>query len=271
MRSAARSKPNYSVPPVVRAIRLLRHVAAGHSLANLSRAARDTGIERTTLLRLIHTLQDEGFIEQAAGGRHTLGTALIELAGQKIFSLDLAQAATPVLARLALELGLSCHLGILQGRDVVYIVRQTPNLHLVSNIRVGSRLPAHATTMGRIILAQMPSADVDTLFEGAPLAAATAKTATTPAALRRQLREDRAAGYAASQSHFEIGIDSYAAAVFDHTGLAAGAINVSGPESAFAGAPVRRADIIAALLAAAQDISRGMGCPPAPAKRRNAR
>ena len=260
MDAPAQAKANYAVPPVARAIRLLRHVAAGRPLANLSQAARDTGIERTTLMRLIHTLAAEGFIEPVANsGDYALGTGLIELAGQKIFSLDVVQAATPALGRLAAALGLSCHLGVLQGREILYLVRQVPNLSLVSNVRVGSRLPAHATTLGRIILAHMPAADVDALYRDVQLVAATAKTVTTLAALHRQLDADRASGLSASQSHFEAGIDSYAAPIFDYSGLAVAGINVTGPESAFEGAPSRRADIVTALRAAAREISKRLG------------
>ena len=261
------AKRDYAAPPVSRAIIVLRHVAAGRPLANLRQAARDTGIERTTLLRLVRTLEAEGFIEPGGPGEaHRLGAALLELAGQKLFSLDLAREASPVLARLSLDLGLSSHLGVLQRREVIYIVRHAPNLHLVSNVRAGSRLPAHATSVGRIILAQMAPGDVDALFADAPLAPATAKTPVTLAALHRQLRQDRAAGLAESRSYFEAGIDSYAAPVFDHTGAVAGGVNVSGPESAFEGVG-RRAAVTAALREAACEISRRMGysgAPPVP-------
>ena len=115
---SARMVPAYSVPPVVRAIKLLRYIADGNSVANQSQAARAIGINRTTMLRLIRTLEAEGFIDRVPGtDNYTLGTGIIELAAHKIFSLDVAQVASPILERVADDLRLSCHLGILEGRE----------------------------------------------------------------------------------------------------------------------------------------------------------
>ena len=119
-----------------------------------------------TLLRLLHTLEAERFIEPRGadipGWR--IGLGLIGLAAQAFFSEDLVQVAVPVLTRLAENLGLSAHLGVLDGRAVVYVIRRTPNHAFASNIRVGSRLPAHAANMGRIILANLPAEKVASLF-----------------------------------------------------------------------------------------------------------
>ena len=142
------------MPPVVRAIKVLRHIAAGKSVANQAQAARALGINRTTLLRLMHTLEVEGLIEAVPGGTdYVLGGGIVELARAKLSSLDVAHIAAPVLAELAARLGLSCHLGVLDGREVVYVVRHAPDVPLVSNVQVGTRLPAHASTIGRAILA----------------------------------------------------------------------------------------------------------------------
>lgn len=253
-------RASYSVPPVVRAIKVLRHIAEGHPVANQAQAARAIGINRTTLFRLLHTLEAEGLIEDVAGnGNFVLGAGILELAGRKISSLDVAQVASPVLARLASETRLSCHLAILEGREVLYVVRQAPNVPLVSNVQVGTRLPAHAATMGRAILAHMPWDDVKERFRGRQLQAITSKTATTLADLARQLEHDRAAGISDSSSYYEAGIDSIAAPIFDHTGNVIAAINVSGPERAFQGHEGRRNEITRALIEAAREICQRMG------------
>lgn len=265
---AARSTAVYSVPPVIRAIKVLRHIAAGHSVSNQTQAARAIGINRTTLLRLLHTLEAEGFIERVGSSAdYVLGTGLIALAAQKIFSLDVSQVASPVLDRLAERLGLASHLGILEGRDVLYVLRVAPNTHLVSNVRVGTRLPAHATTMGHAILAHMAGADVAELYRGQPLRAYTAQTATSLDALRRRLAQVRADGIAESRSSFESGIGSIAAPVLDHTGKVVAAINVSGPEHAFA-APGHRSHIAGAVRDGAAEISNRLGYIAAPAGKR---
>lgn len=250
----------YSVPPVVRAIKVLRHIAAGRSVANQSQAAREIGINRTTLLRLLHTLEAEGMIEAKPGGDdYILGMGMIELAAQKLSSLDVAQAAGPVLSALAERLGLSCHLGILDRREVLYVLRATPEVHLVSNVRIGTRLPAHASSMGRAILAHLSHEAVDDLFVGADLFAVTGQTPTTMRALHAELEKVRDSSIVDSRSGFEQGIDSIAAPVFDQTGGVIAAINASGPESAFGGARGRRTSIITAVREAAALISRRLG------------
>jgi DNA-binding IclR family transcriptional regulator len=249
----------YLSPPVQRAARLLRHIAEGDSVINMSRTARDLGVNRTTLLRLLHTLGAERFIEPRPEGQGwRIGIGLIGLTAQAFFSDDLVQIAVPALTRLAEVLSLSAHLGALDGHDVVYLVRRVPNHSFASNIRVGSRLPAHAANMGRIILAHLPPERVDRMFAGFQLKAVTPYTAVTPSQLRAQLEADRAAGLAWSDGNYEAGISSVAAAIFDATDTPVAALNVSGQAAAFAGA-ARRAQIAAAVKAAAFEISERLG------------
>ncbi len=252
--------PNYSVPPVVRAIKVLRYIAAGGSVANQSRAAREIGINRTTLLRILHTLQAEGLLERRSGSDdYALGAGMIELAGSTLNTMDVTQVAQGVLRRMASELGLSCHLGLLQVRDVLYVVRATPDVTLLSNIRIGTRMPAHASSMGRAILSAMPRAAVDDLFQGADLHAVTKQTPTTMVALHRQLDMARAHGYVDARSAFEAGIDSIAAPVLDMSGDVVAAINASGPAGAFSGEPGRREEIARAVCEGAAEIGRRLG------------
>ncbi|MEZ5751811.1 MAG: IclR family transcriptional regulator [Paracoccaceae bacterium] len=226
--------PEYSVPPVERALRLLRYIGDGHACRNLSAAAEAIDINRTTLIRLIHTLLAHRMIEEIPhGGGYRLGVGLISLGSQAMHGRDIVQACQPVLADLCAEVGMSAHMGILDGPDIVYLSRETPNTHLVSNVRAGSRLPAHASSIGRAILAAMtPEAIVAALGE-APLTARTTKTPATIDGVLAQAREDRAMGVAWSEGNFEAGIGSCAAAIFDHTGAPVGALNVSGAQSAF--------------------------------------
>jgi DNA-binding IclR family transcriptional regulator len=244
---------------VQRAARLLRHIADGDPVTNMAATARALGINRTTLLRLLHTLEAERFIEPLGdrpGWR--IGLGLIGMAAQAFFSDDLVQVAVPVLTRLAEALGLSAHLGVLDGREVVYVVRRAPNHAFASNIRVGSRLPAHAANMGRIILAHLPPERVTQLYAGAAMPASTAHTAVTLPQLRLRLDEDLASGLAWSDGHYERGISSVAAAVRDASGAPVAAVNVSGQTAAFQGGE-RRAQIGRAVAHAAEEISRRLG------------
>ena len=249
----------YIAPPVQRAVRLIRHVAEGNPVLNMSETAKALKINRTTLLRLLHTLEAEGFVERRpSGAGFQVGLSLLEVGARALFSQDLVQVAVPVLTRLAETLQLSAHLGVLDGADVLYLVRRTPNTPLASNIRVGSRLPAHATTMGRMLLAFMTPVELEALYAGRELARFSEHTSTTLPALKAKAERDRRAGIAWSEAHFERGIGSAAVPVRDFAGAPLGAVNVSGPVGAFADAD-RRHVIEQELRAAGAEISRRLG------------
>jgi DNA-binding IclR family transcriptional regulator len=249
----------YLSPPVLRAVRLLRHIIEGNHVTSISRTSRDLGINRTTLLRLLRTLQSERFIEPRSDGNGwRIGVGFIGLAAQALHSEDILPISAPALTDLAEALDLSAHLGVLDGLEIVYLLRRTPNHPFASNIRVGSRLPAHATNMGRIILAHLPSERVDRMYAGAVFDAVTPYTAVTLAQLHAQLQADRAAGLAWSDGNYEPGISSVAAAILDATGAPVAAINVSGRSADFAG-DARRAQIADAVTATASDISQRLG------------
>lgn len=265
MRDESPSKPDsdgenaYLSPSVQRAARLIRHIAEGDRVTNMSRTARDLGINRTTLLRLLHTLEAERFIEPRPEGQGwRIGVGLIGITAQAFFSEDLVQTSVPVLTRLAESLNLSAHLGVLDGLEIVYLVRRVPNHIFASNIRIGSRLPAHAANMGRIMLAHLPPDRVDRMYGGTVLERVTPRTAVTLSQLHEQLRNDRAAGLAWSDGNYEAGISSVAAAIFDAADMPVAAVNVSGHSADFAGAQ-RREVVGEQVRAAAAEISQRLG------------
>ncbi|WP_417588010.1 IclR family transcriptional regulator [Pararhodobacter oceanensis] len=262
MADAAKTEiTTYSVPPVERALRLLRHIGNGHKCRNLSRTSKELGINRTTLIRLIHTLEANRMIEEIdEGAGYRLGAGMISLAAQAIHGRDIVQVCQPLLAELAQSTGMSAHLGILDGTDLVYLSRETPNTHLVSNMRSGSRLPAHSSSGGRAILAEMDEVAIRGLFSDVTIEMVTEKTPPSIEAVLAQAQQDRAAGYAWSEGNFEAGIGSCAAVVFDHRGLPVGAINVSGPESRFSEeGQAPDGPIKSAVLAIAKQASMGLG------------
>jgi DNA-binding IclR family transcriptional regulator len=249
----------YASPPVQRVARLLRRIAEGDAVTNMSRTARELGINRTTLLRLLHALESERFIEPRSEGEGwRIGVGLITLTAQAFFSEDLVQTAVPVLTRLAATTALSAHLAVLDGHEIVYLVRRVPNHAFASNIRIGSRLPAHATNMGRSILANLPRDRVDRLYSDFDLRPVTPHTPVTPLQLRAQLDADRTLGLAWSDGNYEAGISSVASAIFDVSNTPVAAINVTGQTVQFEGAE-RRAQISGAVREAAREISMRLG------------
>ncbi|MEO0382624.1 MAG: IclR family transcriptional regulator [Pseudomonadota bacterium] len=253
-------KPDYAVPPVQRAFTLLRHIADGNRCRNPSQTAKSIGINRTTLIRLLATLEAERIIEPIPDdGGYRLGTGLITLASEALNERSIIQVSRPILRRLVNDLHLSAHLGVREEREIVYLARETPVSHLASTVREGTRLPAHATTIGRILLAELPVASLRDLYRDHPLEAFTNKTRTTLADLENQLAGDKASGMSWSVANFEPEIGSAAAVVHDHQGSACAAINVTGPASIFDRKELKVERIETALKAAARDISEALG------------
>ncbi len=199
---------------------------------NLSEIARRIGVSRSSAFRLVHTLERLGYLAREDESKtYRLGARVMSLGYAFLSSKDIAELARPELRRLRATTRCSTHLGILDGRDVLYIARYAAHEPAGTMIAVGARLPAHATTMGRVLLAHRPAAYVREHF-GGPLARFTERTPVTLDALEALLAADRARGYAISHSNFESGIASIAAPVFDASGDVAAAINVSIAETA---------------------------------------
>lgn len=258
--TADKPRPDYTVPPVERAVLLLRHIAAGNRCRNSSQTAKAIGINRTTLIRLLATLESERLIEQIPdNGGYRLGTGLIALASEALNDRGIIPTARPVLHRLVEKLNLSAHLGVREGREIVYLARETPVSHLASTVREGTRLPAHATTIGRILLSELPASEVRALYDGKALEAFTKKTRTTLDDLVKQLEADRSRGMSWSVANFEPDIGSAAATVHDHQGRAIAAINVTGHASNFDQDSPLVARIETELKAAAREISEALG------------
>lgn len=250
----------YSVPPVHRAITLLRAIADGETISNPSASAKLTGINRTTLIRLLQTLEAERMIEKipnASGYR--IGLGLVALAAHSSYSRDLIQTAQPIAFRLAEKIGLSVHVGVLDGLDALYLLREVPNIPLGSNIRVGSRLPSYATTLGRAVLAFMTDAEITRLFSAVKFTPFTERSPSGLDELLARLREERELGYAYSDGLYSQGVASIGAPIRDVSGAVLGAINVTGPEPQFQEASGRREGIIEAVVKAAGEISARLG------------
>ncbi|SDV51210.1 IclR family transcriptional regulator [Chitinasiproducens palmae] len=243
------------ISPVLRGMRLLRYVASGGVTANLSEAARQTGINRVTLARLLDTFVHDGTLEAIAGGGHRIGTGLLTLAADALAAESPARLCRRALAGLAGELGLSAYLAVLDGADVVFRLNHMPDAALVTQIRIGSRVPALRVAPGRVLVAF--HADAERTFEALTAGSDEAERA----ALRAALARDREHGHAWSFGGLEADIDACAVPVRDADGHALAAISVAGPAASLR-APAQRAQVEAALAQASQTLSSWLAAAP---------
>ncbi|WP_213308118.1 IclR family transcriptional regulator [Paraburkholderia sacchari] len=247
------------VTPVVRALRLLKFVAEGGSTANLSELGRRIDVNRVTVMRLLATLEHERMLERLPQGGHQAGFAFLKLGASVLAGQDLTTFARRVLATLSESLKLSAYLTVRDGRDVLYLLRDMPQTALVSNIQVGSRVPVHQITPGRMLIAHMPESELRDLLGPEPLATATPQGATSYARLTEILGADHARGCAWSFSGFEPGIDACAAPVFDASGAVVAAISTAGPAQRFELDPQLRERTEREVKRAARDLSGLLG------------
>lgn len=247
------------VTPVMRGLRLLRFIAEGGSTANLSEVGRRIDVNRVTVMRLLDTLEHEGMVERLPQGGHTVGFAFLKMASRVLAANDLTTFARRVLAQLSGSLQLSAYLAVPDGGDVLYLLRDMPNTGLVSNIQVGSRVPAHLTTPGRMLLAHRSQEELRALLGDDPLPTVTKQSPATHARLADILAADLERGCAWSFSAFEPGIDSCAAPVCDAGANVIAAISVAGPQQRFEADGTLRERTEKEVKAAARDLSALLG------------
>jgi DNA-binding IclR family transcriptional regulator len=254
--------PRYSVPGLERGLRLLQLFDRTRRTLTSAEMARALEIPRSTAFRIAQTLAHLGFLERE-NDSYRVGPAVLRLGFEYIASLDVAELARPVVDRLRDASGLSAQLVIRDGRDVVVVLKASPASTFASNVTVGTRLPAHATTLGRVLLADADDAGLRALYPEATLPRVSAQSPRTLAELKRLLREDRARGYAVSESFFEPGISAVVAPVRGQTGAVVAAISVTAQRSALE--KELRERLIAQVLGAAAELSRQLNYRPAEA------
>ncbi|HEX9464574.1 MAG TPA: IclR family transcriptional regulator [Alphaproteobacteria bacterium] len=216
------------VPALTRGLDILRLFKRTRPVIAAPDIARELAIPRSTVHRLTRVLESMGFLQRTNGDRdYTLGPAVLTIGFEYLGSLDVVDLAEPLLTRLRDETGYSAHLVTRNGTEIVYLSRYPGHATISSSIAVGATLPAHATVIGRALLADLPPDELRALYAGHPMTSYTDQTPTTIAKLEALLAEDRRRGYVAATSFFEPGLTTVAAPVRDRSGRVTAAISVT--------------------------------------------
>jgi DNA-binding IclR family transcriptional regulator len=224
----------YIVPALAQGLAVLGLFSRERSTLTAPDIAQELGLSRTTVFRLLHTLQTMGYVCRAdEERRYKLGSALLGRGFSYLASLDIVEVAQPILESLRDATGMSAHMAVRDGRDVVYVARYAARTTVASSVHIGTRFPVHATVMGRMTICDFSDEELAELYPDEKLPRFSEQTPATRSALRAILDEDRAKGYAVSQSFFERGVSSIAAPVRDGSGRIVAAINVTSVDSAF--------------------------------------
>ena len=217
------------IQSVRRAAALLRAFGSGASELGVSELGRQLNLHKSTVSRLLSTLESEGLLEHAPGTeKYRLGPEIARLAGSADHFDDIREVARSFLQELAEATRETANLAVLDG-DEVNNVDQVSGPHLVRvGNWVGRRTPLHCVANGKALLAFLPKTDLERLTAG-PLAAFTPLTINQPAALRAHLAQVRQQGYATALGEIEEGLNAIAAPIWDAEGTVIAAISVSGP------------------------------------------
>lgn len=254
-------KPNYDVQSVSRALDILEAFGPEHPEWGVSALSRQLGLHKATTYRLLQTLKSRGLVEQdPATGNYRLGIHLYELGMRVIAPAELVYVARDPLRELALTVGESASIAVLNGRDAITISKADASQVGGVVHTLGRSQRAHSTANGKVLLAHLPPSLFDALMEGVELERFTERTITDLDQLRAHLAQVRRQGYALDNQETAEGLCCAAAPIRDHTGWVVASIGISGPSTRLDWK--RDTDKVEAVTRAAQEISRRLGYLP---------
>jgi IclR family pca regulon transcriptional regulator len=214
------------VQSVDRGLAVIRCFSARTPRLTIADVARETGLTRAAARRFLHTLERLGYVGQN-DGRFYLRPRVLELGYAYLSSVSVADIAQEHLVHLAERLHESCSASALDGHDIVYVARAQTTRIMTIALAVGSRIPAYAASMGRVLLAGLPDSELEDYLSTAQLRPLTDRTVTDPERLRQIIIDTRRCGYAIIDQELEVGVRSAAAPVHDASGNVVAAVNAT--------------------------------------------
>lgn len=257
------NKSPYKVQVLDRALAALGTLSNSSSDCSLAELCPALGLHKSTAHRLMMVLEQHRLVvKNPETGRYRLGLRLYELGSRAIDGLDLRGKARPYLDRLQERFGETVFFCILDEGQVFYVEKVESQRSVRTACTVGSRAPAYCTAVGKAMLSELPEAEISAIVRKSGLKAITAKTITTVARLKSELKTVRARGYAIDDEEKEDGLRCVGAVVRAHSRKLSAAMSISGP--AFRMTKERIPEVGEALMQAASDLSVELGYPGLP-------
>jgi IclR family transcriptional regulator, pca regulon regulatory protein len=250
--SAPAPSPEF-VQSLGRGLAVIRAFDAHHRRLTLTEVAKLTDLTRATARRFLLTLVELGYVA-TDGSVFWLTPQVLQLGYSYLSSLSLNEIATPHIEALVRKVGESSSMAILDGDDIVYVARVPVSRIMTVFITVGTRFPAYATSMGRVILAGLTDRELKEYLKRVTLAPLTERTVSSRTALKHEINSVRRDGYCIVDQELEQGLRSLAAPVHDQSGSVVAAINISTQAARYSAAQVRR-QLVTPLVHTAQAIS----------------
>jgi DNA-binding IclR family transcriptional regulator len=257
MTTAASSsdEQRYIVPGLERGLRLLGEFSQRDRELTPPELARRLGVPRTTVFRMLVTLEQMGFVQRSADGRsYRLGVAVLRLGFEYLASLGMVELGRPLLDKLRDDTGHTASLVQRDRRDVVYLHRAPTRSLFATNVTVGTRMPAHATVLGHVLLGDLSLGELQVLYPEAALPAMSSHTPKDIKALHAAVQQARERGWVCAQGYYEAHISTVAAPVRDDSGRIVAAIGLTIPGTQIA--PAEQEAAVRQVAAAAMELSR---------------
>lgn len=214
------------VQSLARGLAIIRAFDADNSSLTLSEVASRTGLARAVARRFLLTLETLGYV-RSHGRYYELTGLVLELGYSYLASQPLSALATPFLEELSAKTGESTSIATIDGGDIVYIARIHRRSIMQVNVNIGTRFPAAATAMGRVILAAMPTKELDAFLVANPTPKLTSRTITSPVELKKELKRVFENGWALVDQELEIGLRSLAVPIKDDKNNVVAGMNIS--------------------------------------------
>lgn len=248
------------VQSLERGLAVIRAFGPDRSRLTLTEVAQATGLTRAAARRFLLTLVDLGYVRND-GRAFSLRPRVLELGYAFLSSLTLTEVAQPHLEELVAKVHESSSITVLDGDDIVYVVRVPTKRIMTVAIAVGTRFPAYCTSMGRVLLAAKPDDELDRYLAQVKLEPQTPATVTSTTELRATLEKVRAQGFALVAQELEHGLISLAVPIHDAVGNTIAAMNVSANALRVGPATLER-DVLPHLREAAAQIEEGLRAGP---------
>jgi len=245
-------KSSEFVQSLDRGLAVIRAFGPEHDRLTLSEVARETGLTRAAARRFLLTLVALGYV-RTNGKEFSLGPRVLELGYSYLSGMRLPDVAVPHVEALVAQVQESSSISVLDGQDVVDIVRVPAKRIMTVSVPVGTRFPAHASSKGRVLLAHLSPAELDAFLADADLERLTDRTVTDADQLRGLLDDIRVKGYALVDQEVEEGVRSVAVPLRDAGGTVIAAMNVSSYATRVSVGAARQ-EVLPLLLATAAQI-----------------
>lgn len=256
------TQSSYTIEALSRGLQVLSLFNRETPTLSLTQIIDASNINKTTAFRIVSTLETAGYLERdPQTKRYRPGLKVLQLGFTAISSLEFRQVARPYLQRLSQEVERTVSLSVLDGMDVVYIDRVRNREVIGVVLGLGSRIPAHCASLGKAMLAFLPSDELNQRLDGAYLQRYTPSTLTDSASLKADLARIRELGYSVNDEEWIKGLRSTAAPILDSNAIAVGGVNISVSAGEFSREEME-ARFSPAVRATAQQISHALGHSP---------